>query len=204
MIRVLICHQSNLVSAALAAVLNQEADLAVEAYSGEVDGLVPRTFRHRPDVLVLDHATGGALSPVGLCEQLIDTMPKLSVLILMDALSCRRFGADLARLAPSVGLVDINTSPADLVRGIRRLTDGQPVLDVHLAMAALKAGQNPLTPRERDVLRLAVHGAPVADIADTLFLSTGTVRNYLSRVTAKTGARTRIEAIRIAEASGWI
>jgi two-component system response regulator DesR len=78
------------------------------------------------------------------------------------------------------------------------------VLDTEVAVAALTAGDNPLTDREREVLRLALDGAPAKEIAKNLYLSTGTVRNYLSRILDKTGARTRIEAIRIAQEAGWI
>ena len=77
------------------------------------------------------------------------------------------------------------------------------VVDCDLAFEALNAPANPLTPRELDALRLAAEGATTAEIAVNLCLSVGTVRNYLSRVSAKTGARNRVDAIRIAQDAGW-
>jgi two-component system response regulator DesR len=81
---------------------------------------------------------------------------------------------------------------------------GKFVLDVEFAVAALNADRNPLTERERAILRLARKGEPAKEIAAKLYLSAGTVRNYLSRAMAKTGARTRIEAVRRAQDAGWI
>jgi two-component system response regulator DesR len=78
------------------------------------------------------------------------------------------------------------------------------VVDPVLATAALSAGPNPLTERERDVLAAATDGATIADIAGQLHLSESTVRNYLSAAIGKTGARNRLEAIQSARANGWL
>lgn len=78
------------------------------------------------------------------------------------------------------------------------------VIDPKLAATTLARGTSPLTPRERDVLVASRSGATVAEIAARLFLSEGTVRNYLSAAIAKTGARNRIEALRTAEDAGWL
>jgi len=86
----------------------------------------------------------------------------------------------------------------------RGLAGWRIVLDPSLAVAALTAEDNPLTDQEREVLRLAVAGIPTKEIARSLHVSAGTVRNCRSRVLAKTGARTRIEAVRIAQEAGWI
>jgi two-component system response regulator DesR len=81
---------------------------------------------------------------------------------------------------------------------------GERVIDPDLAVAALSATDNPLTTRELDVLKVAAEGATVGEIAERLFLSGGTVRNYLSRISAKLGAKTRIEAISLARRAGWL
>jgi two-component system, NarL family, response regulator DesR len=73
-----------------------------------------------------------------------------------------------------------------------------------VAVAALTAAKNPLTPRERGILAIAAEGVPVKEIANRLHLAVGTVRNNLSRILTKTGARTRIEAVRIAQDAGWL
>jgi two-component system response regulator DesR len=78
------------------------------------------------------------------------------------------------------------------------------VIDPALAAAALTAGPNPLTDRERDVLTAAADGATIADVAAALHLSESTVRNYLSAAIGKTGTRNRIEAVRAARAAGWL
>jgi two-component system response regulator DesR len=81
---------------------------------------------------------------------------------------------------------------------------GRRVVDSELAVAALEAADCPLTPREHEVLRLAAGGGRSKDIAAELGLSVGTVRNHLSRILVKTGARNRVDAVRIATDSGWL
>ena len=81
---------------------------------------------------------------------------------------------------------------------------GLRVVDPDLAAASLAAGESPLTARERDVLVAARDGGTVADIARKLYLSEGTVRNYLSSAIGKTDTRTRAEAARVAESRGWL
>lgn len=92
----------------------------------------------------------------------------------------------------------------ELAVAVRRVLAGERVIDPALAAAALAAGPNPLTDREREVLVAAVDGAPVADVAARLHLSESTVRNYLSAAIGKTGSRNRIEAARTARANGWL
>jgi two-component system, NarL family, response regulator DesR len=90
------------------------------------------------------------------------------------------------------------------VDGVDLVVAGLRVVDPGLAAETLAAGESPLTPRERDVLVAARGGGTVADVAKVLFLSDGTVRNYLSSAIGKTGARTRAEAARVAEQNGWL
>ncbi|WP_238487523.1 response regulator transcription factor [Actinoplanes flavus] len=122
----------------------------------------------------------------------------------MDRATPSLLGAALARMVPRVGLLTTDASPAQFIDSVRRLSRGQSVLDTDIAVAALTATAHPLTDRERDVLLLAADGTPAKDIAARLFLTDGTVRNYLSRITAKTGGRTLVEAIRRAQEAGWV
>jgi two-component system response regulator DesR len=92
----------------------------------------------------------------------------------------------------------------DLAGAIRRVLAGERVVDPALAAAALSAGPNPLTGRERHVLAAAADGSTVADIAARLHLSESTVRNYLSAAIGKTNSRNRIEAVRVAKEHGWL
>jgi len=106
--------------------------------------------------------------------------------------------------AQAVGFVPQNAAPDFIAEAIRNAATGRKVIDPDLAFAALNAAKNPLTSREVDALRLAAAGATTEEIAGDLYLAVGTVRNYLSRVISKTGARNRVDAIRIAADAGWI
>lgn len=203
MIRILLGQEGRVWREALAAVLSLEEDFEVVAELAQTDEVAVVAARKRPEAVVLDHALPGSLTMPDLCEKLGVSVPRSAVLVLMD----QRGGAlstALARLAPRVGVLATDSTPWQVAESVRQLVRGEPVLDAKVAVAALTARGNPLTDREREVLRLAADGAPAKEIAMELFLSAGTVRNYLSRVIAKTGGRTRIEAIRVAQASGWI
>jgi two-component system response regulator DesR len=103
-----------------------------------------------------------------------------------------------------VGFLLKDAPSAQLAAAIRRVVAGERVVDPILAMAALSEGNNPLTERERIVLAAAIGGASIAEIASSLFLSQGTVRNYLSVAIQKLGAHNRVEAAQIAEQKGWL
>ena len=106
--------------------------------------------------------------------------------------------------AGAYGFVVKDAPAGELADAVRKVYAGDRVVDSALAAATLSSGDNPLTSREQDVLRAAADGSRVADIAGRLFLSEGTVRNYLSSAIGKTGARNRVEAVRTAEAHGWL
>jgi two-component system response regulator DesR len=94
--------------------------------------------------------------------------------------------------------------PDELASAIRRTAKGEKVIDSQLAHAALSEGSSPLTPRERDVLAMSVRGASVEEVARSLHLTNGTVRNHLSIAIQKLNAHNRTEAARIAEEKGWL
>ncbi len=178
--------------------------MAVVAEPARGEQVLAVATQVRPDVAVLDFSLPGGV-PIGeLSRTLCRTLPTCRTLIVIDRRSCAGIGRSLARLAPRVGLLGTESTPPDLIDGVRRLVRGESVLDPELAVAALRSVETVLTDRECEVLRQARLGATAKEIAKSLCLSTGTVRNYLSRVLAKTGARTRIEAIRIAQDAGWI
>jgi two-component system response regulator DesR len=103
-----------------------------------------------------------------------------------------------------VGFLLKDAPSAQLATAIRRVVAGERVVDPALAMTALSEGNSPLTERERTILAATTRGTSIAEIAGSLFLSEGTVRNYLSLAIQKLGARNRIEAARIAEQKGWL
>lgn len=204
MVRILLGHTLRLFREALSTVLAGQEGLIVVAEVGDAEDVRARALQVRPDVVVLDVALPGPDDVQTLCQNLCDALPECGALVLLDRRANATAGLALARLAPRVGILGTDASPADLVEAIRQIAQGQIVLDPRLAVAALTADSNPLTEREREVLRFAFAGIPTKEIARTLHLSAGTVRNCMSRVLAKTGARTRIEAMRTAQNSGWI
>ena len=201
MIRVLIAEDQTMVRGALRALLDLEDDLEVVAEVGRGDAVVQAAREHRPDVALLDIEMPG-LDGIEAARALAAVVPEVRAVVLTT------FGRPgFLRRAMEVGASGflVKDAPvADLARAIRAVMAGERVIDRDLAAAALAIGATPLSVREADVLRAAADGATVADIARALFLSEGTVRNYLSSAIGKTGARTRVEAARAAEERGWL
>jgi two-component system response regulator DesR len=200
-IRVLLAEDQGMMRGALAALLGLEPDLDVVAQVPSGDLVVPTALDLRPDVALLDIEMPG-LDGLAAAAELRRALPGCRVLILTT------FGRPgYLRRAMEAGASGflVKDGPAEqLADAIRRVATGQRVIDPALAATALSTGPNPLSPRERDVLAAAAGGTTIAEIAGRLFLSKGTVRNYLSAAIHKTGARNRIEASRIAERNGWL
>lgn len=154
----------------------------------------------RPDVAVLA-ATLPEIDGFAAACALHAQLPSCHSLIMGE----RRNPASLRRAmaAHASGFIAADAAGDFLTESVRRAATGQLVADCDLAFEALNAPPSPLTQRELDALRLGAEGATTAEIATKLCLSVGTVRNYLSRVVAKTGARNRVDAIRIAQEAGW-
>jgi two-component system, NarL family, response regulator DesR len=200
-IRLLLADDQELVRSALCALLDLEEDFEVVATVGRGDEVTDAAKEHRPDVALLDIEMPG-LDGLAAAAVLADQLPSCRVVILTT------FGrAGYLRRAMEAGVVGfvVKDAPAEvLAAAIRRVMAGERVVDPQLAAATLATGDSPLTPRERDVLSVARSGASVADIAATLYLSEGTVRNYLSAAIAKTSARNRLDALRVADERGWL
>jgi two-component system response regulator DesR len=200
-IRLVIADDQNLVRSALAALLSLEEDFEVVAEVGRGDEVVGAVKDHRPDVALLDIEMPG-LDGLAAAAALAHEAPDCRVLILTT------FGrAGYLRRAMesgALGFIVKDAPAAQLADSVRRVAAGERVVDPALAAATLAEGASPLTGRERDVLVAARDGATVADIARKLFLSEGTVRNYLSAAIAKIGVRNRMEAVRVAEGRGWL
>jgi two-component system response regulator DesR len=200
-IRVLLAEDQGMMRGALAALLDLEPDLEVVAQVPSGDQVVPAARQTLPDVALLDIEMPG-MDGLTAAAALREAMPACKVLILTT------FGRPgYLRRAMEAGASGflVKDGPAEeLADVIRRAVQGARVIDAGLAATALSTGPNPLSPRERDVLAAAGGGATVAEVAASLFLSEGTVRNYLSAAIQKTGARNRIEAARIADQNGWL
>ncbi|KUL54900.1 two-component system response regulator [Streptomyces sp. NRRL F-4489] len=201
MIRLLLAEDQRMMMGALALLLDLEADMEVVAQVPAGDRIVAAALETRPDVALLDIELPGR-SGLDAAADLREQLPECKVLIVTT------FGRPgylrRAMEAGASGFLVKDGPVEDLAAAIRRVLAGERVIDPGLAAAALSAGPNPLTPRERDVLTAAVDGATVADIAARLSLSQATVRNYLSAAIGKTGTRNRMEAVRAARRNGWL
>ena len=201
MICVLLAEDQAMVRGALAALLTLEGDIEIVSEVGRGDEVVSAALAAHPDVALLDIEMPGC-DGITAAAELRTQLPSCRVLILTT------FGRPgYLRHAMESGVVGflLKDAPASqLATAIRRAIAGERIVDPTLAMAALSEGNNPLTKQERTVLAAATRGASIAEISMSLFLSEGTVRNYLSIAIQKLGAHNRIEAAHIAEQKGWL
>jgi len=200
-IRVLLAEDQAMIREALAALLSFEDDIEVVAQVGRGDEVLKAANDTSPDVALLDIEMPG-LDGLTAAAELKKRHPNTSIVILT---TFGRPGYLRRAMESGVSGFIVKDSPADkLAQTIRQVKAGKKVIDPDLAAAALSEGASPLSPRERDVLAASQDGATIAEIAAALFLSEGTVRNYLSACIQKTGARNRAEALRVAEEHGWL
>ena len=199
--RVLIAEDQTMVREALVALLSLEEDMEIVAEASRGDEVVPAALGALPDVALLDIEMPGG-DGLGAAAALKERLPSCRVIILTT------FGrAGYLKRAMESGAAGflLKDAPAsELASAIRRVMAGERVVDPGLAAAALSEGDNPLTERERDVLAASADGATIEDVAARLYLSEGTVRNYLSTAIKKLGVRNRVEAARLAEEKGWL
>lgn len=201
MIRVLVAEDQGMVRGALVALLGLEDDIEVVAQVERGDEVLPAALEHLPDVALLDIEMPGG-DGLQAAHALRLHLPTCRVVILTT------FGRSgylrQAMVSGAVGFL-LKDAPASVLAGsIRRVVKGERVVDPDLALTALSEGENPLTPREREVLVLSLEGSSIAELAARLYLSEGTVRNHLSSAIHKMDAHNRIEAARLAEAKGWL
>jgi len=201
LIRVLIAEDQAMIRGALAALLSTEADIEVVAQVERGDRVLDEAVRTKPDVALLDIEMPGK-DGITAAAELRAQLPSCRVLILTV------FGRPgYLRRAVDAGVSGFllkDAPPDELASAIRRTAKGEKVIDAQLAHAALSEGSSPLTPRERDVLAMSVRGASVEEVARSLHLTNGTVRNHLSIAIQKLNAHNRVEAARIAEEKGWL
>jgi len=200
-VRVLLAEDQAMVRGALAALLTLEEDVEIVAETSRGDEVVPAALDAMPDVALLDIEMPGG-DGLSAATALRERLPSCRVIILTT------FGrAGYLRRAMESGAVGflLKDAPAsELATAIRRVVNGERVVDPGLAATALSEGVSPLTDREREVLAASVNGATIEDVAHKLYLSEGTVRNYLSTAIKKLEARNRVEAARLAEEKGWL
>jgi two-component system response regulator DesR len=199
-IRVVIAEDQSMMLGALAALLEIESDIEVVGQAHNGKEALQLTLQHGPDVLLTDIE-----------------MPEMSGLEVASALKQRNAPGRViilttfarpgylrrAMQAGASGYLLKDAPSTTLADAVRRVHAGQRVIDPELAAEAW-AEEDPLSDRERQVLRLASEGSTSSDIAGKLHLSEGTVRNYLSEAISKLGAGNRVEAARIARMKGWL
>ena len=175
--------------------------MVVVAQVARGDEVVSHALRSRPDVVLLDVQMPG-LDGLSAANALRLQLPGCRVIILTT------FGRPgylrRAMEAQAAGFLVKDAPPETLLDAIRRVHAGLRVVDPLLAVESLSLGESPLTAREREVLAATADGGTIAEMARRLHLSEGTVRNHLSSVIGKTGARTRSDALRIATERGWV
>ena len=200
-IRLVIADDQALVRGALGALLDLEIDLEVVGLAADGAQALRLVDELAPDVCLMDIQMPG-LDGVEATRALRAANPGTRVLIVT---TFARPGYLRSALDAGASGFIVKDSPAEkLADAVRRVHLGMRVLDPALAEESLFEGANPLSERERQVLRLAADGRSAAAIAADVFLSAGTVRNHLSAAIGKTGAGNRAQAVRIALDKGWI
>ncbi|MEV7805570.1 response regulator transcription factor [Microbispora sp. NPDC088329] len=200
-LRILLAEDVHMVRGALVALLELEPDFSVVASVSRGDDIVPTALRLTPDVAIIDIDLP-YVDGLTAAEILSRELPSCRTLILTNL---GRPGTLRRALSAHVaGFLLKDARPERLAEAVRGVADGRRVIDPQLALAAWDGAANPLSRREIEVLRLAATGSEAREIAASLHLSVGTVRNYLTTIVTKLNARNRVDAIRIAEEAGWI
>lgn len=201
MIRVLIAEDMRLLRETLVSLLSLEDDIEVVAALENGSEIVPAVRQLRPDVALLDIELPG-LDGVGAAGELHRLFPDCRVVILTGLASPAQLRRGLD--AKVAGFLVKNAGSQEVVSAIRQVASGGRAIDPQLALAALERPANPLTAREVEVLRMIARGDDPKNVAAALFISYGTVRNYLAAISTKVGARNRLDAVRIATEREWI
>lgn len=200
MIRIVIAEDQSLLRGAIATLLSLEEDIDVVAQASDGLSVIEMVEQHLPDVLLTDIEMPGA-SGIEVALKLKEKKCHTKVMIVTTF--ARPGYLERARAAGVAGYVLKDAPSETLAQSLRKVASGNLVIEQGLAEAAW-ASPDPLSDRERSILRLAEEGKSNKEIASLLNLSAGTIRNYLAEATHKLGASNRIEASRIARENGWL
>lgn len=206
MIRIVVADDQALIRSAVATTLGLEDDLEVVGQADTCGGVVEEVTGTQPDVVLLDVQMPAGGLDVDDAIAIIPTLRRVApgVRIVVVTTFSRPGYLRRAMEAGASGFM-VKDAPAHvLIEAVRRAAAGLRVVDPDLAAASLSMGSSPLTDKEREVLAQASRGLTTTELARAVFLSEGTVRNYLSSAIGKLGARNRAEAIRLATESGWL
>ncbi|WP_394215010.1 response regulator [Brachybacterium vulturis] len=211
MIRLVVADDQAILRSGLVALLGLEPDVQVVGEAADGASTLAAVAEHRPDVLLLDvqmpagTTTDGGPGPpdgIAVAETLreLEQAPRIIVLTTFGRAGYLRRTME----AGAAGFMVKDTPVEQLVDAIRRVHQGLRVVDPELAAQSLSVGASPLTLKETEVLQVAATGTTTAHIAQSLFLSEGTVRNHISSAIGKLGVANRAEAVRAASENGWI
>ncbi|MCX5415083.1 response regulator transcription factor [Streptomyces sp. NBC_00059] len=196
MIRLIIAEHVPMLRGALVALLQMEQDFHVVAETGRAEDILLTVLEFRPDVAVIDIDLPGT-DGLEAVAKIRSCLPSCRLLIITGhpatATLLRALGVEVD------GYLLKDALPSDLARAIRKVVAGQRVIDPQLTLSSWDRPLPRLTPREATILRLTAGGEDVQNIAQELHLSTGTVRNHLTAIGRKLGARNRVDAVRIAQ-----
>ena len=200
MIKIILAEDQKMLNSALTMLLNLEADLNV--IDSFTDGQIAwqQIMRQQPDIALLDiempHLTG-----LKIAEKI--NAQKLATKVIILTTFANKSYFEQAVAAQVNGYLLKDHSSEDLISSIRAINDGQTIYDPELVQSILSEVANPLTRQEQNVLQKMASGADTAEISASLYLSRGTVRNYISAILSKLGARNRIEAVKVAHEHHW-
>jgi two-component system response regulator DesR len=200
-VRVLLAEDQTMFRSALATLLALEPDIEVVAEVDRGDRIASAVRQWRPDVALMDIEMPGIDGLEAARRLRAEGCPVKVVIVTTFG---RPGYLHAAMEAGAAGFLLKDAPVSELAVAIRKVVAGERVVDPALAVAALSEGASPLTPRETEVLSAARRHGTVADLAAQLHLSPGTVRNHLSAAIQKLGARTRAEAVEMADQKGWL
>lgn len=204
-LKILLAEDVHMIRGALVALLELQSDFQVVGQVERGDAVLPASLRYQPDVAILDIDLPG-LDGLSAAAQLHQQVPSCHTLILTGHDHPGVLRRSLRSGASGVMLKC--APPESLANAVREVAAGRQVVDPQVAQIALASldppATAPLSPREIEVLELTAKGNSAKEIANRLYLATGTVRNYLTSIATKLQARTRVDAVRIARDAGWI
>lgn len=201
MIRVMIAEDQQMLRGALTSLLKFEPDIEVLAEVPDGQKAWEAIQKHRPDVCVLDIEMPG-IGGLELARKIREAHIPSKIMIVT---TFARPGYLQKAMDAQVEGYLLKDEPIDfLIDSIRKVANGGRVISTDLAAALFMKEENPLSEREAEVLRLAKEGMTTNDISRALFLTKGTVRNYLSSAIQKLGAESRQQAVKTASEKGWI
>ncbi|KRK91709.1 DNA-binding response regulator [Companilactobacillus futsaii] len=201
MTSIYIAEDQEMLNSALSAILDLEDDFQIIGSATDGQRALQQIVALKPDIAVLDIEMP-QMTGLEIAKQLRDIEQNLKLIILTTFARKEYFEA---AVNTNVNAYLLKDSPTDkLVKTIHQVLAGETIFDPVLVSTILSAAKNPLTNQELKILKEFSVGKSTQEIADTIFLSYGTVRNYISSILSKTGTHSRIEALNIAKKNNWI